>query len=52
MVGETLGLRLVSIHNVRFLLRLTEQAREHILRGTFTRWSREWLERHQSRGAS
>ena len=52
MVGETLGLRLVSIHNVRFLLRLTEQARAHILAGTFTRWGREWLERHQSRGAS
>jgi len=52
MVGETLGLRLVSIHNVRFLLRLTEQARAHILEGTFTRWSRAWLERHQSRGAS
>ena len=46
---EILGLRLVSIHNVRFLLRVTEQAREAILTGTFERWSREWLRRYHER---
>ena len=46
---EILGLRLVSIHNVRFLLRVTEQAREAILAGTFERWSREWLRRYHER---
>ena len=43
---EMLGLRLVSLHNVRFLLRLAEEARKAILAGTFERWSREWLRRY------
>jgi queuine tRNA-ribosyltransferase len=45
VVEDILGLRLVSIHNVRFLVRLGEQARERILDGTFDRWRREWLAR-------
>lgn len=52
VVGETLGLRLVSLHNIRFLIRLGEEARSHILAGTFDRWSRAWLERHYARGAT
>ena len=47
VVEDMLGLRLVSIHNVRFLVRLGEQARARILDGTFDRWRREWLERHR-----
>jgi queuine tRNA-ribosyltransferase len=47
VVEDILGLRLVSIHNVRFLVRLGEQARLHILDGTFEGWSREWLRRHR-----
>ena len=47
---EMLGLRLVSIHNVRFLVRLGEQARATILDGTFDRWSRDWLERYHAKG--
>jgi queuine tRNA-ribosyltransferase len=50
MVEDMLGLRLVSIHNIRFLVRLGEQARTHILNQTFHRWSREWLARHYARG--
>ncbi len=46
MAGEMLGLRLVSIHNVRYLIRLGEEARRHILAGTFGAWSHEWLRRH------
>jgi queuine tRNA-ribosyltransferase len=46
MAGEMLGLRLVSIHNVRFLIRLGEEARAHILAGTFSSWSHDWLRRH------
>ncbi|HET7422751.1 MAG TPA: tRNA guanosine(34) transglycosylase Tgt [Gemmatimonadales bacterium] len=49
VVEDMLGLRLVSIHNVRFLVRLGEQARARILDGTFDHWRREWLERHRSR---
>ena len=51
VVGEILGLRLVSIHNIRFLVRLAEQARQHIIAGSFDGWSRAWLERHHARGA-
>jgi queuine tRNA-ribosyltransferase len=47
VVEDILGLRLVSIHNVRFLIRLGEQARERILDGTFDRWHREWVRRHR-----
>ncbi len=46
---EMLGLRLVSLHNVRFLLRVGEQARRAILEGNFDRWSREWLRRYSGR---
>jgi queuine tRNA-ribosyltransferase len=52
MAGDMLGMRLVSIHNVRFLIRLGEQARERIMDGSFDGWSREWLRRHYTRGAS
>jgi queuine tRNA-ribosyltransferase len=47
---EMLGLRLVSIHNVRFLIHLAEQARRSILDGSFASWSREWLQRYHTRG--
>ncbi|HEU4681341.1 MAG TPA: tRNA guanosine(34) transglycosylase Tgt [Gemmatimonadales bacterium] len=50
VVEDMLGLRLVSIHNIRFLVRLGEQARAHILNGTFDGWSHEWLGRHYARG--
>jgi queuine tRNA-ribosyltransferase len=49
-VEDILGLRLISIHNIRFLVRLGEQARAHILNGTFDRWSREWLSYHYAGG--
>jgi queuine tRNA-ribosyltransferase len=45
VVEDILGLRLVSIHNVRFLVRLGEQARARILDGSFDAWHREWLVR-------
>jgi queuine tRNA-ribosyltransferase len=47
---EILGLRMVSIHYVRFLIRLGEQARARILDDTFEGWSREWLRRFHARG--
>jgi queuine tRNA-ribosyltransferase len=49
MAEEMLGLRLVSLHNVRFLIRLAEQARESILEGGFSRWSASWLRRYTGR---
>jgi queuine tRNA-ribosyltransferase len=50
VVEDMLGMRLISIHNIRFLVRLGEQARAHVLSGTFEGWSREWLSRHYARG--
>ena len=50
VVEDMLGLRLISIHNIRFLVRLGEQARTQILNGTFEGWSRAWLARHYARG--
>jgi queuine tRNA-ribosyltransferase len=47
VAGEVLALRLLSLHNVRFLVRLAEQAREKIAAGTFERWSEEWLARYR-----
>ncbi|MDE2879502.1 tRNA guanosine(34) transglycosylase Tgt [Candidatus Palauibacter soopunensis] len=41
--GELLGLRLLSLHNVRFLIRLTSRARAAILRGEYDRWADDWL---------
>jgi queuine tRNA-ribosyltransferase len=42
--SELFGARLVSIHNIRFLVRLAEESRQHIADGTFQSWSRDWLE--------
>ncbi|MGO0122715.1 tRNA guanosine(34) transglycosylase Tgt [Desulfothermobacter acidiphilus] len=38
--GEMLGPRLVTLHNLHFLFRLTERIREAIASGTFHRWYR------------
>jgi queuine tRNA-ribosyltransferase len=46
MVEDMLALRLVSIHNIRFLVRLGEEARTRILDGTFDAWRRGWLDRY------
>jgi queuine tRNA-ribosyltransferase len=46
---EMLGPRLLSLHNVHFLVSLMRDARAAILGGTFEAWSRDWLERYHSR---
>ncbi|MBI1722921.1 MAG: tRNA guanosine(34) transglycosylase Tgt [Gemmatimonadetes bacterium] len=46
---ELLGLRLLSLHNVRYLIRLAARARAAIVEGTFEGWSRSWLARYTSR---
>ena len=43
--NELLGLRLLSLHNLRFLIELTRGAREAIERGGFAAYKRERLER-------
>jgi queuine tRNA-ribosyltransferase len=46
---ELLGLRMLSLHNVRYLIRLTGRARGAIAAGTFAAWSQEWQRRYTSR---
>jgi len=48
---ELLGLRLLSLHNVRFLIRLTSLARAAILRGDLEAWADDWLSRYRLAGA-
>jgi queuine tRNA-ribosyltransferase len=43
--NELLGLRLLSLHNLRFLVQLTRGAADAIERGTFASYKRDLLER-------
>jgi queuine tRNA-ribosyltransferase len=43
--NEVLGLRLLSLHNLRFLIKLTQDAREAIERGGYADFKRQRLER-------
>jgi queuine tRNA-ribosyltransferase len=52
VADEILGLRLLSLHNVHFLVRLMRQAREHIRAATFSHWRQHWLSRYHSRSTS
>jgi len=45
---EILGLRLLSLHNVHFLLSLARSARQAILNGDLDSWARDWLSRYRS----
>ena len=49
---EILGLRLLSLHNVHFLVALMRDARAAVQAGTFEGWSRDWLARYHSRATS
>ncbi len=48
---EILGLRLLSLHNVHFLLSLARQARQAIQNGDLEQWAREWLARYRATSA-
>ncbi|MGQ0539348.1 MAG: tRNA guanosine(34) transglycosylase Tgt [Gemmatimonadaceae bacterium] len=45
VADEVLGLRLLSLHNVHFLVTLMRSARQSIINGTFDAWSRDFLAR-------
>ncbi len=49
LADEILGLRLLSLHNVHFLVSLMRRAREALLAGSFDAWSDAWLRRYHSR---
>ena len=48
VADEILGLRLLSLHNVHFLLSLARNAREAIKSGDLEQWARDWLARYRS----
>jgi queuine tRNA-ribosyltransferase len=52
VAGEWLAMRLLSIHNLRFLVALGEQARRRIEEGSFEGWRRDWLERYRKEGSA
>lgn len=49
VASEALGMRLLSLHNVHFMISLMRDARNAIAGGTFGVWSRDWLDRYHSR---
>ncbi len=49
---EMLGLRLLSLHNVSFLITLMRDARSALRTGTFDGWSRDWLTRYHAKTSS
>jgi queuine tRNA-ribosyltransferase len=48
VASEALGLRLLSLHNVHFMISLMRDARDAIAGGTFDAWSHDWLLRYHS----
>jgi queuine tRNA-ribosyltransferase len=46
---EQLGMRLLSLHNLRFLVRIAEQARVAIREGRLESWADEWLRRFREK---
>ncbi len=49
--NEMLGLRLLSIHNLNFYLRLMEQARAHIEAGTFLDFKDNFIQRYNRKSS-
>jgi queuine tRNA-ribosyltransferase len=52
VADEILGLRLLSLHNVHFLVRTMRDARDAIRAGTFAAWRSGWVARYHSRSLS
>ena len=48
VADELLGLRLLSLHNLAFLIDLVADARAAILASGFDAWADAWLERYRS----
>ena len=52
VTDEVLGGRLLSIHNIRFLVRLTEQIRKAIQTNTLLEYRKEFLENYQNKNVT
>ena len=44
-VNEMLGKQITTLHNIRFYLWLMEQAREHLVTGTFNEWKHKMVKK-------
>lgn len=49
VANETLGQRLLSIHNLRFLIKLTEECRESIKENRFGEYKKSFLDRYNNK---
>ena len=49
VADEILAMQIASIHNLAFYVWLSQEARKHIIDGTFASWKREMLERVTTR---
>ena len=45
--NETFGARLLSIHNIRFLIRLTEEIRESIKNDCFSQYKKDFIDKYK-----
>lgn len=43
---EMVGMILLSVHNIRFLVRLVDQMRERLIAGTYEQFKTEWINRY------
>ena len=48
-VNEILGKQITTLHNIRFYLWLMEQAKEHLLAGTFIKWKNKMVKKLDTR---
>ena len=48
VADELLGLRLLSLHNLAFLIDLAAEARSAVLASEFESWATSWLERYRA----
>ena len=48
VANETLGQRLLSIHNLRFLIKLTEEIRESIKEDNFANYKEDFINKYNS----
>ena len=49
VANETFGARLLSIHNIRFLVRLMEDIRESIKDGKFIEYKEEFIKKYENK---
>ena len=49
VANETLGQRLLSIHNLRFLIKLTEEIRESIKEDNFEKYKKDFIDKYNQK---